>query len=195
MGENAYICSPFFIDALKTYFLHIALIALVGMAILPWTYTAAADKASVRSIADTIRSQSGGRVTFTFDDGVESLIEIDSVGQAMPGTRLRDDAVDSDTPTTEHRTAVHKAGYRIQVYSDNNQRTAKSRAKQIAANINAKFPHMGTYLTYKAPYWRLRVGDYTTHETARSAMSELKARFPSLAGDMRIVRDRVKVYE
>ena len=90
---------------------------------------------------------------------------------------------------------MHRAGYRIQVYSDNNQRQAKAKAQQIAANIGKQFPSYGLYLTYNAPYWRLRVGDFTTQEAAHSALRALRAKFPALAGDMRVVRDRIKVYE
>ena len=156
------------------------------------------ERQKVRSIADTIRLRSAGRVTITCSDGVEALAEIDSVTVRQPSSRPESGESDAPTPTTapsQRRHAVHRAGYRVKVYSDNNQRQAKAKAQRIAASIGKQFPHYGLYLTYTSPYWRLRVGDFTTQESARSAMSALKAKFPSLAGDMRVVRDKIKVYE
>ena len=60
--------------------------------------------------------------------------------------------------------------------------------------IGEEYPSFGLYLTYKAPYWRLRVGDFLTEEEARETMSEMRRKFPSLSGDMRVVRERIKVY-
>lgn len=178
---------------------HIATIvvaAVMATALIP--AAARAGQHKVRSIADSIRMQSGGRVTITCGDGVEALAEIDSTAVETPSVRHESTSgneTSETTTTTTHRRVVHKSGYRIQVYSDNNQRQAKSKAQQIASSIKRQFPHYGLYLTYNAPYWRLRVGDFTTQEAARSAMSALKSKFPSLAGDMRVVRDKVKVYE
>ena len=90
---------------------------------------------------------------------------------------------------------VHKAGYRIQVYSDNNQRMARSNAERIASRISSEYPLLGTYMVYKAPYWRLKVGDFLTREDAVAVMAELKKSFASLAGEMIIVRDRINVIE
>lgn len=152
-------------------------------------------KHNVRSIADTIRTNSNGRVTITCSDGVEALAVIDTTEVRQPSARHESDTDESPATTTQRRHAVHRAGYRIQVYSDNNQRQAKAKAQQIAANIGKQFPSYGLYLTYNAPYWRLRVGDFTTQEAAHSALRALRAKFPALAGDMRVVRDRIKVYE
>ena len=50
-------------------------------------------------------------------------------------------------------------------------------------------------MVYKAPYWRLKVGDFLTREEAVAVMAELKKSFASLAGEMIIVRDRINVIE
>ena len=55
-------------------------------------------------------------------------------------------------------------GYRIQVFSDNNARTAKSEARTRARNISAQFPQYPTYVVYSSPYWRLRVGNFRTQD-------------------------------
>lgn len=91
---------------------------------------------------------------------------------------------------TASPTAV-SGGYRIQVFSDSNPRTAQSEARSKSANISSRFPSIRTYVTYDAPYWRLRVGDFTTYEDASDALSLLKEAFPSYRRELRIVRDHI----
>ena len=80
-------------------------------------------------------------------------------------------------------------GYRIQVFSDRNQRTAKGEALTKERSIKEAFPEMGTYITYDAPSWRLRVGDFRTRDEAVIRLGELREMFPGYAGEMIIVVD------
>lgn len=84
-------------------------------------------------------------------------------------------------------------GYRIQVFSDNNARTAKSEARTRARNISAQFPQYPTYVVYSSPYWRLRVGNFRTQDEANQAAHELKEAFPRYSKEIRVVRDRVVI--
>lgn len=84
-------------------------------------------------------------------------------------------------------------GYRIQIFSDNNVRTAKANAEHRKRLIEAQNPEIRTYLTFESPYWRVRVGDYRTQSEAASALRELKSSFPSFASDFRVVRERINV--
>lgn len=83
------------------------------------------------------------------------------------------------------------AGFRIQVFSDNNARTAKNEARAKSHNISGSFPHWRTYITYEAPYWRLRVGDFRSRTDAEEAAEEIKRHFPSYSREVRVVRDRI----
>lgn len=85
------------------------------------------------------------------------------------------------------------AGYRIQVFSDNNSRTAKGEARARARNINVKFPEHKTYVIYNSPFWRLRVGNFRTHEEANAVAEKIKEAFPSYSKEIRIVKDRVVI--
>ena len=84
-------------------------------------------------------------------------------------------------------------GYRIQVYADKNQRTAKSEAMSRERALQMRFPDLGCYVTYNAPTWRLRVGDFATREEAVEIMQQLKKEFPSYAREMIVVKDRINV--
>lgn len=85
-------------------------------------------------------------------------------------------------------------GYRIQAYTDNNPRTAKAAAQQRARDIAMKFPQYRSYITYKAPAWRLRIGDFKTQQEAKAALNRIKSVYPKFAREMVIVRDRINIW-
>lgn len=89
--------------------------------------------------------------------------------------------------------ATSVGGFRILVFSGNNANTAKNAAESRAEAIGERFPEWTAYVTYDAPYWRLRVGDFTMQEEAAIALAELKKAFPAFAREMRVVRDRINV--
>ena len=100
-------------------------------------------------------------------------------------------AIDASERTSGN--VEHQGGYRIQVFSDNNQRTAKNEASIKERNISSKFPTLSTYLTYKAPAWRLRVGDFRNYEEAQEIMNQIKKAFPGYSREIIIVRDRINI--
>lgn len=108
-------------------------------------------------------------------------------------------AVQATEKTTEAEaapTATRSAGgYRIQLFSGNNARTAKNEATHRASLIDTQFPEYASYVSYDAPYWRLKVGDFRNYEEASAALSRLKAAMPSYAREMRVVRDRINTRE
>lgn len=87
----------------------------------------------------------------------------------------------------------HVGGYRIQLFSGNNARTAKNQATGRATIIDARFPEYATYVTFDAPYWRLKAGDFRSYEEASAALARLKAALPEFAREMRVVRDRINL--
>lgn len=87
------------------------------------------------------------------------------------------------------------AGYRVQVFSDNNARTAKNEARSKQRVISSRFPKYQTYVMYTSPYWRLKVGDFRTQQEANAAADELRRAFPSYSKEIRVVRDRVNIHE
>ena len=100
---------------------------------------------------------------------------------------------DTTNVATHHHFMGKKemVGYRIQVFSDRNQRTAKGEALSKERSMKEAFPEMGTYITYDAPSWRLRVGDFRTRDEAASRLAELKELFPGYANEMIIVVDLI----
>ena len=87
------------------------------------------------------------------------------------------------------------AGYRIQVFSDNNVRTAKNEARKKEMTVAARFPQYRTYRIYSAPYWRVRVGDFRTNADAEAAAQALRSAFPAFSREIRVVKDRINVVD
>lgn len=88
--------------------------------------------------------------------------------------------------------AAHSTGYRIQAFTANNAQAAKANATKRAKAIAMRFPQYRAYITYKAPAWRLRIGDFTSQREAQEALRRMKSAFPNYA--FTIVRDRISVW-
>ena len=99
-----------------------------------------------------------------------------------------DDAAGDNSNVSRPRSGT---GFRVEVFADNNVRTAKSRATAKRRNLMARLPQYRVYLTFQSPYWRVRVGDFRTRGEAEGAMAEIRRIFPSYSSDLRIVRDRI----
>ncbi len=83
-------------------------------------------------------------------------------------------------------------GFRVQIFSSNRQQTAKEEAlvlekKMIDALSTA------VYVTYLAPFWKVRLGNFRTYEEANAFKGQLITQFPELQGDTYIVRDKIQV--
>ena len=83
-------------------------------------------------------------------------------------------------------------GYRIQVFTDNNQRTAKNDAETLQQQIQNLFS-IPTYVRYNAPFWRLYVGDYITYEEAFSISHKIAEAFPTLRKEIQIKEEEIRM--
>ncbi len=81
------------------------------------------------------------------------------------------------------------AGFRVQVFSSNDQRTAKNSALDVERKVRAVFPYHSVYRTYSPPFWKVRMGDFRTNEEASAFRAELILVFPELRGDCYVVRE------
>ena len=52
-------------------------------------------------------------------------------------------------------------GYRVQIFFDSGS-NSKNKAASIKADFEAVHPEVKSYLSYKEPYYRVRVGDFRT---------------------------------
>ncbi len=85
-------------------------------------------------------------------------------------------------------------GYRVQVLftsAKNGRALAQQRAKKIAL----KYPQYRAYMSYVAPRWRLRFGDFKTYNEAKSLARLIKRSFPEMRADVVIVTDKVNKFK
>jgi signal peptidase I len=66
-------------------------------------------------------------------------------------------------------------GYRIQIFSGTS--VEKNKAIEIKAKFNQLFPDQRSYLEYKAPNFRVKVGNFRTKTSAMYMLSKVKAQF------------------
>lgn len=107
----------------------------------------------------------------------------------LVGERLRG----ANVETTDSLTYLKVQGYRTQVFSGNNQRKSKEEAFNKEREIKELFPEVPTYVSYDAPFWKLRVGDFRTHEEAYHMKRMLMEAFPAFGKEMYIVREEIKL--
>ncbi len=131
------------------------------------------DAVPAESIVDEINS-SGGSVY------VSQPSELDFITNNASATA--DDA---------HQGQSRMMGYRIQVYSDNNIRTARSGAENRKRSIEQAMPGTRAYILFESPYWRVKMGDYRTYGEADEAMQLMLQLFPHYASDAKIVKERI----
>ncbi|MDY6122378.1 MAG: SPOR domain-containing protein [Porphyromonas sp.] len=86
-----------------------------------------------------------------------------------------------------------RSGYRVQVYVGN-LKDSKHEAYSRAARINHVFPEQICYVTYKAPFWKLLVGDFLSHEEAYSLAKSIKRSMPDMAHEIYVVKNRIRHY-
>lgn len=78
-------------------------------------------------------------------------------------------------------------GYRIQIFEElgNNSST---RARQVMSGFTENYPDIPVYLTWQAPYFKVRVGDFSTRMEAEGFLNEIKKDYPIAW----VIRDKIK---
>lgn len=130
--------------------------------------------------------ETGGNITIHQPAALDSLL----VRQLAPaGVEAKTEAAE-ETASRQSR-----SGYRVQIFEDNNPHTARRQAEAYNARMHSEFPHINSYISFNSPYWRVKAGDFKSRAEAEAALSELRQAFPSLAAYMRIVRDKINIFD
>lgn len=120
-----------------------------------------------------------------------------SLLDSLPGVQVIQDpgiAVLLDEAVNGKREMVEKDGYRVQIFSSNQQQTAKSQALDLETKLRDKI-NQSLYVQYLPPFWKVRVGDFRTYEEAKEYKKLFVQQFPEMMGDTYIVRDKILVLE
>lgn len=105
--------------------------------------------------------------------------------EKMRQLMLRSDRKDTNRPTVK--------GYRVQVFSSNNAKSARNNALSIEKRILEQFPNMEIYVTYTAPFWKVRIGNCATNEEAQQLRKYINEKFPEYQNETYIVPDQIFV--
>ena len=115
----------------------------------------------------------------------------------FPGVQIVQDstmAVLLDEAVNGKRELVEVDGYRVQVYSSNQQQNAKGEALELEARLKDKV-NQTLYVQYLPPFWKVRIGDFRTYDEAKEYKKQFVQQFPDLMGDTYIVRDKILVMQ
>lgn len=135
----------------------------------------------VETIVDRINKSEPGK-------GTVRIIQDDSVTDRLG----RPGKVNGDF-NSGYAKYIEISGWRIQVFSGNNPRVSKNEAFSKEADIKSIFPDLGTYVTYTAPFWRLKVGDFQTYQDARTVLTSLRNNFPAFGREMSIIKEKIQI--
>ncbi len=125
------------------------------------------------------------------------LVILLSLTDLFPGVQIVQDstmAVLLDEAVNGKRELVEIDGYRVQVYSSNQQQNAKEEALELEARLKDKV-NQTLYVQYIPPFWKVRIGDFRTYEEAKEYKKLFVQQFPDLMGDTYIVRDKILVMQ
>jgi len=139
----------------------------------------------VETIVDKINKKEPGK-------GTVRIIQDEAVSEQIghPGQSLNSFA---DQPGEDRYIEI--SGWRVQVFAGNNQRLSKEEAFRKEADIKSRYTNLSTYVTYTAPFWRLRVGDFQTFKDANDQLNRLKDSFPAYGREMSIVKEKILIKE
>ena len=125
------------------------------------------------------------------------LIILLTVFDSLPGVQLIQDstvAVLLEEAVNGKRELVEVDGYRVQIYSSNQQQTAKAEALELETRLKDKI-NQTVYVQYLPPFWKVRLGDFRTYDEAKEYRKMFVQQYPELMGDTYIVRDKIQVLQ
>lgn len=125
--------------------LSISLVALVAIVAGSKAQTMSAD-----TIAIIRQIESSGNIHVSYPDGLYKILSGDNITETVK----EEDEEPKNSTTSKSSTRV---GYRIQVFDDNNVRTAQHEAQSRKRHIESRFPEYKVYTQFNSPYWRVKL--------------------------------------
>jgi len=125
------------------------------------------------------------------------LVILLSILDSLPGVQVVQDSTMQallEEATNGKRELVEIDGYRVQIYSSNQQQTAKAEALDLETRLKDKIGQT-VYVQYLPPFWKVRLGDFRTYDEAKEYKKLFVSQYPQLMGDTYIVRDKIQVLQ
>lgn len=155
-------------------------------------------QAQKSSIVKEINSDKPGEGSITIyqDESIEGLIGSRIIASTSNEGGNVIEFGSTDTNSNSIIKPLHykeSKGYKIQVFSGNEQRKSKNEAYAKKDLISSSYPELEVNVTFKSPVWRVRVGNYRTYEEAFESLKDLKQSFPTFGKEMQIVEAVIKL--
>lgn len=123
----------------------------------------------------------------------ESLATPDSLTEAV--AVVYQDSLMQQALERQHEgnnTEVSRRGFRVQLFSSNNVRTARNAAFQVEKTVREKLPHLAVYVTYTSPFWKVRVGNCATNDDAQRLRQYIIEQLPQFQAETYVVPDQIQ---
>lgn len=78
-------------------------------------------------------------------------------------------------------------GFRIQIFEESGNRSS-THAREVMAEFSEKYPDIPAYLTWQAPNFKVRIGDYSTRMQAEGVLKKIQRDYPIAW----VIRDKIK---
>lgn len=78
-------------------------------------------------------------------------------------------------------------GYRIQIFEESGNKSS-TRAREVMAEFSTKYPDIPVYLSWQAPNFKVRVGDFGSRMEAEGFLNKIKRNYPIAW----VIRDKIK---
>ncbi|HSG67232.1 MAG TPA: SPOR domain-containing protein [Bacteroidales bacterium] len=78
-------------------------------------------------------------------------------------------------------------GFRIQIFEESGNRSS-THAREVMAEFSGKYPDIPVYLTWQAPNFKVRIGDFGTRMEAEGFLQKIKKDYPIAW----VIRDKIK---
>ncbi|MDO4707725.1 MAG: SPOR domain-containing protein [Porphyromonadaceae bacterium] len=157
---------------------------LLSLSVLPlttiWAQEGIAQRAIPRSIFEALESDVPGEGRVTVDQSDELRQLVGSVSGRYSRVLGREGNISL------------MMGYRIQFFNGNLP-SSKAEAYAREAMIKALATEHTCYVVFKAPFWKLVVGDFTSMAEARQVRNKLVEQLPVWGKESYVVRDKVRV--
>lgn len=83
-----------------------------------------------------------------------------------------------------------KEGFRVQIYASNRQQLAKKEASELQLRIEASID-VPVYTISEPPFWKVRIGNFETRDSANEYKNTFLQLFPELTGSTYVVPDKI----
>lgn len=100
-----------------------------------------------------------------------------------------DSLVYANSASQQIQPGIISQGFRVQIYSSNRNQIAKAGAFKVEKEFVESFPEIHAYVTYTAPFWKVRVGDFSSYYEALTFSNKIKDTFPERATEVFVVKE------